>query len=320
MAKILVTGGLGFIGHNVVRILEKDHHVVGIDNRTDYGFVPSAELNYLFTERMKRIQSTVQHDDIRDRRMIAQRFEQNKFDTVVHLASFPRQKVVQADPATASEVMMTGLINLLESSVKTGVKKFVYISSSMVYGDFDHLVTEDAPCNPIGQYGIMKYAGEKLVEDYGRRTGLKTVIIRPSAVYGPHDVEDRVVSKFLLTAMRGGMIKVNGPDEVLDFTYVDDTAMGIAMAATSDEADGKIYNITRSARKLCTLADAAELAVKIVGQGMMIIGPRDLSFPQRGRLSIAKAHGHFGYDPKVDIEEGFARYYEWLLTTPEWKS
>jgi len=85
--------------------------------------------------------------------------------TVIHLASFPRQKVVNANPQWGSRTMSEGLLNLLEYSRKHGVKKFVYISSSMVYGDFQDQVREDAPCRPQGQYGIMKLAGEWLVRD-----------------------------------------------------------------------------------------------------------------------------------------------------------
>jgi nucleoside-diphosphate-sugar epimerase len=232
------------------------------------------------------------------------------------MASFPRQKVVEQDPVLASDVMTTGLINLLELSKRHCVKKFVYISSSMVYGDFEADVDETATCNPIGQYGIMKYMGEKLVEDYSRRGCFEHVIIRPSAVYGEWDVEDRVVSKFMTKAMRGETLKVNGPDEVLDFTYVEDTAMGIVLAATLDAANGKIYNITRSEKRQWNLKDAAELAIKISGQGSVEIAPRDLSFPKRGRLDISRAQRDLGYNPTVTVNEGFRKYYEWYQQNP----
>jgi len=216
--------------------------------------------------------------------------------------------------------MTTGLMNLLELSKRHRVKKFVYISSSMVYGDFTADVSEDAQCRPIGQYGIMKYMGEKLVEDYSRRGCFEHVIIRPSAVYGEWDVEDRVVSKFMTKAMRGETLKVNGPDEVLDFTYVEDTAMGIVLAATKEEANGNIYNITRSEQRQWTLKDAAELAVKIAGQGSLEVAPRDLSFPKRGRLDITRAQKDLGYAPTVNVEEGFQRYYDWYFKNPTlWK-
>jgi nucleoside-diphosphate-sugar epimerase len=232
------------------------------------------------------------------------------------MASFPRQKVVEQNPVLASDVMSNGLINLLEKSKKYAVKKFVYISSSMVYGDFEADVDETAQCNPIGQYGIMKFMGEKLVEDYSRRGCFDHVVIRPSAVYGEWDVEDRVVSKFMTKAMRGEILKVNGPDEVLDFTYVEDTAMGIVLAATKGSANGNIYNITRSEQRQWNLKDAAELAIKIAGQGSLEVAPRDLSFPKRGRLDISRAVRELGYNPQVDVEQGFQRYYDWYSQNP----
>jgi UDP-glucose 4-epimerase len=217
-----------------------------------------------------------------------------------------------------SRVMSEGLLNLLEASNKYDVRKFVYISSSMVYGDFKDDVKEDYDCKPQGQYGILKLAGEWLVKDYTRRTNLVHTIIRPSAVYGPLDVEDRVISKFMLNAMRGKTLKVNGASETLDFTYVDDAADGIVAAALSDNTDNKTYNITKSHSH--SLLDAANLAVRIVGSGTIDVGNRDLDFPSRGALNIDAAKQDFGYDPKVDVEEGFNRYYEWLSTSSFWQN
>jgi nucleoside-diphosphate-sugar epimerase len=315
--KYIITGGSGFIGHNVTRMLESQgHEVYVLDTLTDYGFVPKKEIKYLVQHRKKRMQAQVIPVDIRNVDRIHNIFAAVQPDVVVHMASFPRQKVVEQDPLLASDVMTTGLMNLLEVSKKYTVKKFVYISSSMVYGDFEADVDESAVCKPIGQYGIMKYMGEKLVEDYSRRGCFEHVIIRPSAVYGEWDVEDRVVSKFMTKAMRGETLKVNGPDEVLDFTYVEDTAMGIVLAATLDKANGNIYNITRSEQRQWNLKDAAELAVKIAGQGQLEIAPRDLSFPKRGRLDISRAIKDLGYTPTVNVEEGFCKYYEWYLSNP----
>jgi nucleoside-diphosphate-sugar epimerase len=158
--------------------------------------------------------------------------------------------------------------------------------------------------------------GEKLVEDYQRLGAFDYTIIRPSAVYGEWDVEDRVVSKFMTMAMRGETLRVKGADEVLDFTYVEDTAQGIVLAATLDRANSQIYNITRSDERQYTLKDAAELAIKIAGKGDLIVADRDLSFPKRGRLSIMKAQRDLGYDPQVNVEEGFQRYYDWYSQNP----
>jgi UDP-glucuronate 4-epimerase len=310
--KILVTGGLGLIGHNVVQRLESQgHEVVITDTRTNYGIIPQEEIDALISERLKKISTTRIHRiDIADHDGMDWMFRNYQPDAVIHLASFPRQKVVNANPMLGSRAMSEGLLGLLELSAKYKIHKFVYISSSMVYGDFKDDVTEDAECRPQGQYGIMKLAGEWLVRDYTRKTGMAHTIIRPSAVYGELDVEDRVISKFIITAMKGDVLRVNGASETLDFTYVEDAADGIVAAALSNSANNKTYNITKSHSK--SLLEAAELAVKIVGKGSIEVRDKDADFPSRGALSIEAARRDFGFDPKVDVEEGFQRYYVWL--------
>lgn len=316
---ILVTGGLGLIGHNVVKRLQDRGHLVSImDTKTNYGIIPQDEIDYLMAERRKKIavDSYIHDRDICDAKAVDHVFNVEQPEIVIHMASFPRQKVVNANPAWGSRVMSEGLLNLLEASKKYDVRKFVYISSSMVYGDFTDDVTEDVVCNPQGQYGIMKLAGEWLVRDYCRRDGLVGTIIRPSAVYGPLDVEDRVIAKFMLTAMRGGTLNVNGAGETLDFTYVEDAADGIVGAALSDNTANKTYNITKSHSR--TLLDAANLAVKLAGKGTINVRDKDADFPSRGALNIDAARRDFGYDPKVDVEEGFQKYYDWLSTSDFW--
>ena len=316
--KILVTGGLGLIGHNVIaRLQNLDHTTAIIDNKTTYGIIPQSELDYLMEERIKKIPNpdfynvSIETADTVDYVMQVQQPE-----VVIHMASFPRQKVVNANPANGSRVMMEGLINLLESAKKHGIRRFVYISSSMVYGDFEDDVLEDDACRPQGQYGIMKLCGEDLVKDYSRRCGFEYVIIRPSAVYGPLDVEDRVVAKFMLTAMRGGVLRVNGANETLDFTYVDDAADGIVAAATRIMCRNMTFNITKS--HSVSLLQAAEMIVKIVGKGTIEVRDKDADFPSRGALNIDRARTILSFDPKVDVEEGFQKYYEWLDNSVYW--
>ena len=321
MTNILVTGGLGLIGHNVVKRLQDKGHLVSIvDSKTNYGIIPQDEIDYLMIERRKKIDrdSYIYERDICDAHAVDHIFNVEQPEIVIHMASFPRQKVVNANPALGSRVMSEGLLNLLEASNKYDVRKFIYMSSSMVYGDFTDDVTEDYNCKPQGQYGIMKLAGEWLVKDYTRKTNLVHTIIRPSAVYGPLDVEDRVISKFLLTAMRGDTLKVNGEKETLDFTYVEDAADGIVAATLSDNTENKTYNITKS--HSVTLLNAAHLAIKLAGGGTLSIKNKDADFPSRGSLNIDAARKDFGYDPKVDVEEGFNYYYEWLSTSKYWQT
>jgi nucleoside-diphosphate-sugar epimerase len=318
--KILVTGGLGLIGHNVVsRLQAQGHEVIVTDICTNYGIVPQSEIDYLVGQRRQQLDSSTRiYDvDIADQVGMDTLMRSHKFDTVIHMASFPRQKVVNADPMRGSRTMSEGLLNCLELSARHGVGRFVYVSSSMVYGNFADDVREDAVCRPQGQYGIMKLAGEWLTRDYTRRGSFDHVIIRPSAVYGEMDVEDRVISRFMLNALRGGVLRVNGATETLDFTYVQDVADGIGAAALLPVARNKTYNITKS--HSWSLLDAARLAVRIAGRGTVEVRDKDADFPSRGALNIDAARRDLGFNPQVDIEEGFQRYHDWLKSSSYWQ-
>lgn len=315
--KILVTGGLGFIGHNVVAVLESlGHSVVITDTQTNYGVVPEQELKQLIAQRREKILTDrIYRVDIADQDGIDWLISSHRPDMVIHLASFPRQRVVNAHPQQGSRAMSEGLLNLLEASKHHGVQRFVYVSSSMVYGDFDidsmDGITEYAPCRPIGQYGIMKLAGEWLVQDYSRRKCFEHVIVRPSAVYGPMDIEDRVVSRFLLGALRGKTLQVHGDNEELDFTYIDDAVDGIVQASLSKNAANKIYNISRGSAR--TLIEAAQIAINLAQQGQLEVTFPNDDFPSRGQMNISAAATDFGYEPKVDLEQGLRKYYDWII-------
>jgi nucleoside-diphosphate-sugar epimerase len=114
--------------------------------------------------------------------------------------------------------------------------------------------------------------------------------------------------------MRGETLKVNGRNETLDFTFVDDAADGFVAATLSDQAANGTYNITKSHSK--TLFSAAELAVKLAGNGSIEVRDKDADFPSRGALNIDAARRDFGFDPKVDVDEGFQIYYDWLRNDP----
>jgi nucleoside-diphosphate-sugar epimerase len=116
--------------------------------------------------------------------------------------------------------------------------------------------------------------------------------------------------------MRGETLKVNGAGETLDFTYVDDAADGIAAAATRIMARNNTYNITKS--HSVSLLEAAEMIVKIVGSGKIEVRDKDADFPSRGALNIDRARTILGFDPKVDVEQGFHEYYKWLNDSVYW--
>ncbi len=304
--RVLVTGGCGFIGHRVVNLLEKQgHDVLIVDNHTTYGSIQSDELGSLVKERKKFIKSDILTTDICDFVALYKAVEFDP-DVVVHLASFPRQKSVDINPQEGVKTMMEGLLNILEISKN---RRLIYISSSMVYGDMNGPAKEDNPCNPKGLYAIMKYTGEKMVKDYGRRFGMEYNIIRPSAVYGPRDVGDRVIAKFLRNARIGEPLRVNGREEKLDFSFVDDTASGICRVVNVG-LPNETYNITRGQGR--TIYDAACCVSDIIGFGEVIVQEKDSKFPSRDALCIDKAREQLGYNPTTNLEEGLQIYYEWF--------
>lgn len=318
---ILVTGGSGFIGHNVVAELEQaGESCVVIDNQTNYGIVPAEQMRLLHQERLKKI-NPVEYLNAHLYQVSVMNYAlseltNHNIKTIVHLASCPRQAVVAAHPVGGAHSMVSDLINTLETAVKNDIEKFVFISSSMVYGDFKSGVREDAECKPTNLYGILKHTGEQIVKDYAQRYGFNYIIIRPSAVYGELDVSDRAVARFLTQAIKGEVLNVNGADEVLDFTHVSDIAHGIALATLSTTAKNATYNITRNANRDITLLDAANLAIKIAGSGTINVRDKQAGFPSRGNLHTYHAQLDLGYLPKVNIEQGFQQYYEWLKANP----
>jgi nucleoside-diphosphate-sugar epimerase len=271
-------------------------------------------MSKLHQERLERIATTnIHHVDIKHYNALLNVFDECRPDVVIHCAAFPRAKAVDENPEEGATVLTNGLINLLRCSESYNVRRFVYVSSSMVYGDFELYGYEDMRCNPKGIYGILKYAGESLTRDLCERAGIDYVVLRPSAVYGPRDVEDRVVSKFLTNAILDQELVVCGAEEHLDFTYVDDAVDGIVKASLSFNSSKRTYNITRSRSR--SLLEAAELAVRIAGGGRIRMADANPRFPSRGTLSTIRAGQDFGYHGRVDIEQGFQTYYEWLQRT-----
>jgi len=308
---IFVTGGTGFIGHNVVKILQREHTVTTYDNETTYGILDPKEVRLLHNERAALLTGECITGDICEPHRLDTSLHLFKPEVVIHLASFPRAKVVNTDPVNGSEVMSTALLSLLTLCKKYNVRRFVYISSSMVYGDFESGVTEDTVCKPKGLYAILKYAGELLVKEYCTANNMEYVIVRPSAVYGPRDVEDRVVSKFVAAAVNNADITVYGQDEALDFTYVTDVASGIAMSATHPNTSGKTFNMTHGVE--VTLLDAAKIIVNAAeSRSKIIIANRDPLFPRRGALSISAAIATLNYTPLTRLEDGIVPYLKWV--------
>ena len=308
--KILVTGGKGFIGSKIVERLCKDNDVIVMDNRDTYGLMSSEQLKNLYKWRERNWQNVTDiNGDILDRLDCLKAFTHG-VDMVIHLATYPRAKLVEDDPIAGVPKIIDGTVNLLWHAQNFGCKKFVYVSSSMVYGNFTDGTKEDGHTKPINIYGEAKLAGERITKLFSRRHGLNYNIVRPSGVYGPGDMPDRVVSRFFEEAMQDKTITLHDGNNKVDLTYRQDAADGIIKAAFSEVSNTSFNITTGNATSLRTLA---ETIIEMTGSksDLKDIGMQEL-YPQRGTLDISRAKDLLDYRPQFTLEEGLTSYYNWL--------
>ena len=311
--KYLITGGLGFIGTKIIEKLSNDgHKVVCVDNKDTYDLISAPELEKLIawrTRNWKKENVKIIDGDVLDR-LICLRAFKTKPDTVIHMATYPRAKIVDQDPINGIPKVIDTTTNLLWHAAKWRTKKFVYISSSMVYGDFVDGTREEASTKPQNIYGEAKLTGERLTKLFAKRHGLNYVIVRPSGVFGPGDLPDRVVSKFFDKAMKNEEIHLHNGENKVDFTYRQDAAYGIIKAANSEVANTS-FNIT--AGNATSLRTLAETIVDITGSKSEIkdIGMHEL-YPMRGTLDISRAKDLLDYAPQFTLRQGLESYYDWI--------
>ena len=311
--KYLITGGLGFIGSKIIEQLSNEgHSVTCVDNKDTYGIISSVELNKLIAWRTRNWNNknvSIIRGDLLNRDVCLKAFK-GRPDIVIHLATYPRAKIVDEDPIQGIPKVIGTTTNLLWHASKFGTRKFVYISSSMVYGDFVDGTKEDSNTKPQNIYGEAKLTGERLTKLFAKRDGLNYIIVRPSGVYGPGDLPDRVVSKFFAKAMNNETITLHNGENKVDFTYRDDTASGIIKAASSEVANTS-FNIT--AGNASSLRTLAETIIGITGSTSEVedIGMHKL-YPMRGTLDIGRAKDLLEYSPTYDLREGLEKYYDWI--------
>jgi UDP-glucose 4-epimerase len=311
--KYLITGGLGFIGTKIIEKLTNDGHtVVCVDNTDTYGIISQENLNKLIVWRTRNWDNrkvNIIKGDILDRDICLKAFR-SRPDVVIHLATYPRAKIVDESPILGIPKVIDTTTNLLWHSSKFGTKKFVYISSSMVYGNFIDGTREDSATKPTNIYGEAKLTGERMTKLFALRDGLNYVIVRPSGVYGPGDLPDRVVSKFFAKAMKNEQITLHNGENKVDFTYRQDAAYGIIKAANSEVANTS-FNIT--AGNATSLRTLAETIIDITGSKSEIkdIGMQKL-YPMRGTLDITRAKDLLDYQPQFSLRKGLESYYDWI--------
>jgi nucleoside-diphosphate-sugar epimerase len=305
--KIMILGGHGFIGCHVSNILVNSGHDVSIiDNYDNYNSIPYWEYGAILQKRIAHSLCFSRDNDIVN--PLNDVFAEFSPDVVIHLATYPNAYYVRDNPVKAAANMLTGTANVLDACVKNKVKRIVYASSSMVYGDFDNAY-ETTPCNPQTLYGNYKLQGERLIQLWKQNYGLEYTILRPISVYGTRDMIIRVISKMVASSIRNGEIQVNGND-LLDFTWVEDVAQYFALAATSLNASNEIFNCSRGNARL--LIEAANI-VSTKLNSKISISERDTLYPTRGTLNNSKIKSLLNYAPQIDIEQGIIQYIDWFL-------
>ena len=318
LKRIFISGGSGFIGSYLARILaDRGYELLLFDAYLNYISPFISNYQHFLKERMQdlleRKNVRLERGDIRVQKRVHQVMAEWKPDAVVHLAAIPSAKEATLYPTEALQINVDGTLSLLEGLKACGtVKRFIFTSSSFVYGHFKKdIADEEHPTDPIDVYGGTKLTGEILTKSYAKGHGFEYVIVRPSAVYGFGDCNRRVTQIMLENAQRGKpLVLHDGGRSKIDFTCVTDVADGFARCLETPTAANETFNITRgNARSIKEYADVVKQHFPNV---KLEDHPPDAMRPERGTLSIAKARKLLGYDPQIDIEQGVAEYVKML--------
>ncbi len=325
--RVCITGGAGFIGHHLALALAAagaEPHVIDglqVNNvlsvaagavRPEFRDVHLSMLN----ERLDLLRDAdvpLHVQDARDYHALSRILAEIEPDVIVQAAAVSHAGQSNKDPYTTFDHSLRTLENALDWSRIT-LPHFVYLSSSMAYGDFlTPEVEETHPLEPIGIYGALKVAGEKIVIAYQQVFDLPYTIIRPSALYGERCISRRVGQVFIENAIHGRNLKIEGDgSDRLDFTYIEDLVQGLMRVIELPEARNQIFNLTYGGSR--TIREVAEIVTAAFPNVEIEYAPRDRLMPERGTLSVAKAKELLGYDPQNPIEVGFPKYIEWYRT------
>ncbi len=326
--KVLIIGGCGFIGHNLAIFLKKKKFDVtifdslSINNYFSFKKDNLPNKNY-YLKILKQRQDLIKKNkikliigDARNYSIISKNVDTVKPNYLIHLAAVAHANISNKDPYSTFDNSMRTLENTLDAcrSLKY-LKRFIYLSSSMVYGNFKKkIVTEKEICDPLGIYASLKFGCEKLVTGYNQVFKLPYTIIRPSALYGERCVSGRVVQKFVEAAIKKQPLQMVGDgEEFLDFTYIDDLVEGIYLSMIKNKSLNNTFNITFG--KSRSLIDLIKVINKNINNVKVKKIKRDKLIPFRGTLSVNKAKKLINYKPKYNIEKGIPKLIKWYENT-----
>ena len=299
MPRVLVTGASGFIGSAVIAELCRTPNLV----------VRALDLQ----APSHRTGVEVVTGSILDVNDISRAV--HECDVVIHLAAILGVQRTEANPLECLQVNVQGTVHLLEACIKEGVKRFVFASSSEVYGEPASLpVSEATPLNPRSVYANTKLAGEEYVRAYAQRYNIEYSIARFFNVYGPRQVAEFVMPRFIREVMAGREPVVHGNgDQVRAFCYVEDAARAAAQIAVTPEAAGQVFNIGNPTEPI-TMKELAYRVIRVLGAKHQ---PKFISLDQVSRgngreivsrvPSIDKAKALLGYRPSVSLDEGIRK-------------
>jgi UDP-glucuronate 4-epimerase len=308
--KILVTGGAGFIGsHTVERLLHQGAEVTVLDEFNDYYSVAIKRANVAAFKGQARVCEA----DIRDKSAVLKICEEGKFDAIIHLAARAGVRPSIQDPELYISTNIQGTHHLLEGARISGCKRFLFASSSSVYG-----INEKVPFSEtdrieqtISPYAMTKMCGEQQCSNYTNLYDIRTVCLRFFTVYGPRQRPDLAISKFTQLIDQGKPVPRYGDGTTArDYTFVTDIVDGI-MASLKYEGDPfDIFNLGGS--QTTTLNQLIQAVEKALGKTAIIetlpMQPGDVP---RTFADVGKAKRLLGYAPHTPIQEGIPKFVEW---------
>lgn len=309
--RALVTGCAGFIGsHLTEALLEDGHSVLGVDCFND---------NYARPEKLRNLERAREWDGFEfvpiDLSRGELEHEVAACDVVVHLAAEPGVRASwgsRFDCYLRNNVLATQ--HLLEAAKACPEKRFVFASSSSIYGEAEKLPTReiDTP-QPFSPYGTTKLAAEHLCQLYHRNYGVQTVILRYFSVFGPRQRPDMAFAIFCRAAIHGAPVSIFGDGrQTRDFTYVGDIVSATRAAVRAPGAVGSVYNIGGGSR--ISLSHALSLILQFAERRVEItrLPPQEGDVRDTG-ADIARAQADLGYAPQTDFEWGLRKQFDWVL-------
>jgi UDP-glucuronate 4-epimerase len=312
--KILVTGGAGFIGSHVAqRLLGEGHEVSVIDDLNDF-YDPAIKRANLQTLRGA---VSLHEGDIRDLDFVASVFDANRFDAVIHLAARAGVRPSVNNPQLYIDTNITGTHHLLAEAHKHDVGRFLFASSSSVYGLAKKVPfsEEMALTQTLSPYAATKLAGEHLCGNYANLYGMRVVCLRFFTVYGPGQRPDLAIHKFTDSIHCGIPIPQFGDGSTRrDYTYIDDIVQGVTGALRYEGPNFDIFNLGEN--ETTTLSELiAEIEKALDKKALIERHPEQLGDMPLTAADITKARQLLGYNPRTKIPEGIPKFVEWYLST-----